>query len=312
EVLTRPIEDWMIFLHPDQRATVTRHYQGPARVRGAAGTGKTVVGLHRAAWLAKRNRENGVDRPVLFTTFIKSLPPVFESLYARMPDTREGEVEFVHLDRLARLVCAEAGDDVRTIPPDINAAVNEACKKTLATGSPLVTANLGRQYLRDEITSVIKGRGLTSLDIYLEVARTGRQAPMARAQREQVWDLMLAWDEAMAARGTIDFVDAVIRARDHARRLQAPWYSAVIVDEAQDLSLVGLQLVRALVNAPGGQDVPNGLMLLGDGAQRIYAGGFKLRQAGVEVRGRTTVLQTNYRNTREIIGTALAVAGDSD
>src|SRR5690606_36908565 len=91
EVLTRPIEDWMIFLHPDQRATVTRHYQGPARVRGAAGTGKTVVGLHRAAWLAKRNRENGVDRPVLFTTFIKSLPPVFESLYARMPDTREGE-----------------------------------------------------------------------------------------------------------------------------------------------------------------------------------------------------------------------------
>ncbi|MFS8585549.1 MAG: 3'-5' exonuclease, partial [Acidimicrobiia bacterium] len=85
-----------------------------------------------------------------------------------------------------------------------------------------------------------------------------------------------------------------------------------IVEEAQDLTLVGLQLVRALVNGPSGVDVPNGLLLLGDGAQRIYAGGFKLRQAGVEVRGRTTVLRVNYRNTAEIIDTALAVAGDGE
>ena len=99
----------MIFLHPDQRAIVSRRFDGPARVRGAAGTGKTVVGLHRAAWLAERNREAGESKPVLFTTFIKSLPPVFESLYLRLPGTRAGEVEFVHIDRLAWQVCAAAG-----------------------------------------------------------------------------------------------------------------------------------------------------------------------------------------------------------
>ncbi|MGH9192404.1 MAG: 3'-5' exonuclease [Acidimicrobiales bacterium] len=311
EILARPIEDWMIFLHPDQRWIVRRHFEGPARVRGAAGTGKTVVGLHRAAWLAERNREAGETRPVLFTTFIKSLPPVFEALYLRLPGTRAGEVEFVHIDRLAAKVCAAAGDRQVTAPREIDAAFATAHKRQVFVGTPLADAGFGRQYLRDEITSVIKGRGITSLDTYLEIVRTGRRAPMTRRHRAQVWDLMLEWDAEMERRGTVDFVDVVRRARDHARDLTEPHYLAAIVDEAQDLSLVGLQLVRALVNAPGTVDRPDGLLLLGDGAQRIYAGGFKLRQAGVEVRGRTTVLRVNYRNTREIIGTALAVAGDS-
>jgi hypothetical protein len=312
EVMSRPIEDWMIFLHPDQRVTVGRQFEGPARVRGPAGTGKTVVGLHRAAWLAERNRDAGEARPVLFTTFIKSLPPVFESLYLRLPGTRAGEVEFVHIDRLAHQVCAAAGDAPATIPADIDAAFDAAYKRTVYPGTPLADAGFGRQYIRDEVTSVIKGRGISSLDTYLEIVRTGRRAPMGRAHREQVWELMLQWYDEMARRGTLDFGDVILRARDHARTLPAPKYSAAIIDEAQDLTLVGLQLVRALVNGPAGTDVPNGLMLLGDGAQRIYPGGFKLRQAGVEVRGRTTVLRVNYRNTSEIIGTALAVAGDSE
>jgi hypothetical protein len=307
DVLNRPIEDWMIFLHPDQRAMVSRHFEGPARVRGSAGTGKTVVGLHRAAWLARRHREAGEARPVLFTTFIRSLPPVFESLYLRLPGTQAGEVEFVHLHRLASQVCAAAGDRQVTAPKRIDGAFTTAFESTVVRGTPLSDAGFGRQYLRDEITSVIKGRGLTSLSTYLEVERTGRRAPMARRHREQVWELMAAWDAEMARQGTVDFADVVLRARDHARALPKPGYSAAIVDEAQDLSLAP---ARALVNAPETVDRPNGLLLLGDGAQRIYAGGFKLRQAGVEVRGRTTVLKVNYRNTGEIIGTALAVAGD--
>lgn len=310
EVLGQPIEDWMIFLHPDQRAMITRNFEGPARVRGAAGTGKTVVGLHRAAWLAERNRSDGETRSVLFTTFIKSLPPVFEALYLRLPGTRAGEVEFVHIDRLAWQVCAADGDRPAMSQRDVDAAFATAVKRTVYPGTPLADAGFSRQYLRDEITAVIKGRAIASLDTYLEIAHTGRRAPLGRQQRTQVWELMTAWDAEMAQRGTLDFADVVLRARDHARRLTAPRYSAAVVDEAQDLSLAGLQLVRALVNGPAGGDRRNGLLLLGDGAQRIYAGGFKLRQAGVEVRGRTTVLRVNYRNTGEIIGAAMSVAGD--
>ena len=102
-LLSAPIEEWMIFLHPDQRALVQRRFAGPARVSGSAGTGKTVVGLHRAAALAKRFTSSGAagSPPVLFTTFIRNLPPVLENLYRRLPTVVDGAVEFINVDKLA-------------------------------------------------------------------------------------------------------------------------------------------------------------------------------------------------------------------
>ena len=322
DVIGRPIEDWMIFLHPDQRSAATRRYLGPARVRGAAGTGKTVVGLHRAADLAARSRAILAERsdqllvdpepvpPVLFTTYIRTLPPVFEELYLRMPGTRAGEVEFINVDKLARRVCSEEGDRPFINSSKVTKAYGEAFGQIIVPGTPL-HGRFTRQYLRDEITHVIKGRAVESLETYLELARTGRRAPMGRLQRTQVWELMECWDAQMARHGTIDFADVTLRALEHARRRSRPSYSAVIVDEAQDLTLAGLQFLRALVNAPDHKaDRPDGLFIVGDGAQRIYPGGFTLRQAGVEVRGRTTVLTENYRNTSEIVDAAMAVAGE--
>ena len=309
EVIDQPIEDWMIFLHPDQRVIVRRNFDGPARVRGSAGTGKTVVGLHRAAHLAERARERGEQRPILFTTFIKSLPPVFERLYLRIPGTQAGEVEFVHIDRLASSVCATAGDRPVTAPREVDKAFKTALRRIVYSTSPLGRAGLTDQYLRDEITAVIKGRGVADIDTYLAIERTGRRVPLNEDQRRQVWDLLQEWQKEMDRLGTVDFPDVLTRALEHARKAEAPRYSAAIIDEAQDLTLVGLRLVRALVNGPGG-DVPNGLLLVGDGAQRIYAGGFTLRQAGIDIKGRSSVLKINYRNTGEIIGAAMAVAGD--
>jgi len=322
DVVGRPIEDWMVFLPPDQRGAATRRYRGPGRVRGAAGTGKTVVGLHRAADLALRNRalaarqreesgdETGSVPPVLFTTYIRTLPPVFESLYERLPGTRAGEVEFINVDRLARRICGEAGDRGFINPNKVTKAYDEAFKQTVVADTPL-HGGFTPQYLRDEIEKMIKGRAIETLEEYLDLPRTGRRAQLGRLQRTQVWELMERWDAQMARHGTIDFCDVILRALAHARRRPSPTYSAVIVDEAQDLTLAGLQLLRALVNAPAvEEDRPDGLVILGDAAQRIYPGGFTLRQAGVEVRGRTTVLTENYRNTAEIIGAAIAIAGD--
>ena len=113
-LMSAPIEEWMVFLHPDQRALVDRRFNGPARVRGAAGTGKTVVALHRAAALAARYSVKKSGRPsVLFTTFISTLPPVFENLYARLPRGVAGGVEFINVDKLALRLCAAAGQRVR-------------------------------------------------------------------------------------------------------------------------------------------------------------------------------------------------------
>ena len=324
DVMGKPIEDWMIFLHPDQRSAVQRHYAGPARVRGSAGTGKTVVGLHRAVWLAKRNLTlrqerraqlmpaNGVKRPVLFTTYIKTLPPVFEALYMRLPAALAGEVQFMNVDRLARKICLMSGERVNVDMRQVKEAFAAAFTRVAAPGTPLTRSGFTERYIREEITVVIKGRAIDSIDEYFRIARTGRRVPMGQNLRAQVWKLREAWDEEMARRGVVDFADVIVRALHCARQLDEPLYSAVIVDEAQDITMAGLLFLRALVNAPDpDRDRPNGMLILGDGAQRIYPGGYTLRQAGVEVRGRTTVLAVNYRNTDGIFNAAMAVAGDS-
>jgi mRNA-degrading endonuclease RelE of RelBE toxin-antitoxin system len=305
KIAAAPIEDWMVFLHPEQRNVVDRSYDGPARVRGSAGTGKTVVALHRAAALAHRYRDEG---PILFTTFINTLPPVFEQLYGRLPNSIADAVEFKNLDKLTRAVCAQAGYNVALDMGKVNSAYASAWNKVAVEGSPIKRAGLTRQYVRDEITSVIKGRAIQSIDLYLGLERTGRRTRFGEPLRRQVWDLMVRWDAEMHERGTIDFVDIVRQARDIARQDAQPRYRAAIIDESQDISLVGLQFVCALVNGSG-IDRSDGLLLVGDGAQRIYPGGFTLRQAGIEVGGRATVLKTNYRNTAAIIGAAMAVAG---
>ena len=284
-----------------------------------------MVGLHRAAWLAKRNLtlrqeqaaqlipRDGVVRPVLFTTFIKTLPPVFEALYLRLPAALAGEVEFVNVDRLALHVCKKAREWPSLDTRQVEAAFSAAFERVLTPGSRLARSGFTKQYIRDEITVVIKGRAIGSLGEYLRIARTGRRVAMGRNLRAQVWELRQAWDEEMAERGVVDFPDVILRALHHARRLDKPRYSAVIVDEAQDITMAGLLFLRALVNAPHpDKDRPNGMLILGDGAQRIYPGGYTLRQAGIEVRGRTTVLSVNYRNTDQIRNAAIAVAGDSN
>jgi hypothetical protein len=308
-IATNPIEDWMIFLHPAQRSATTRRYEGPARIRGSAGTGKTVVGLHWAAERARRSRDEGEGLPVLFTTYVKTLPPVFENLYKRMPDAIEGAVEFINVDKLAYRICTEAGERPSMDPNAVREASKDAFRQVVVPGTPLGDDGTSRSYLEAEVRSVIKGRGLESIEEYLGIHRTGRGTRFDGSRRRQAWEYMEAWNARMAASRIGDFPDTISLAVELAKARTKPTYRSAVIDEAQDLSLMGLQLVRALVNAPDDVDRSDGLLIVGDGAQRIYPGAFTLRQAGVEVRGRTTVLRRNYRNTAEILNAAMAVAG---
>lgn len=312
-ILAAPIEDWMLFLHPDQQSAVTKRYNGPARVRGSAGTGKTVVMLHRAAELAHRyhpeEADPGDEGRLLVTTYIRSLPPVLEHLFARLPGAKPDRVDFTNVDKLASRVCREAGVAPTIDPRAVEAAQSTAWKQTNTPDSPLRRAGITEAYAAEEVTTVIKGRGLGDFDSYLHTKRTGRKLQLSDPAKQQIWEFAQRWNEGLRERGVSDFADIVLRARDLARQRREPTYRAALIDEAQDLTLAGLQLVRALVNGSG-PDRPDGLFLAGDGAQRIYPGGFTLRQAGVEVRGRTTVLRINYRNSAEVLDVAMATTGE--
>jgi len=309
-LLEGSIEKWMLFLHPRQQALVNRQYEGPARIGGPAGTGKTVVALHRAAALAHRLRKEDPASTILFTTYIKSLPPVFRSLYQQLPNAVPGAVEFVHVNRLATQICTKAGVPTRVDEKKVDAAFDQAMAEIVTPATPLGRMKIPGDYLRAEVDNVLKGRDIAKVSEYLELERTGRKTPLLPQHRAQVWKLYERYDELMTKQGLVDFPDVILKALRIAEA-EPSRYRAAIIDEAQDLSLASLKLVRRLVNGDD-PDKPDGLLLVGDGAQRIYTSCFTLRQAGLEVRGRSTILEQNYRNTAEIIDAAMAVAGDRE
>jgi hypothetical protein len=69
QALDYPWEKWTVFLHPSQRSLVERDYSGAARVSGSAGTGKTIVAIHRAVFLARKYP----DAKLWLTTFSPAL-----------------------------------------------------------------------------------------------------------------------------------------------------------------------------------------------------------------------------------------------
>ncbi|GLZ13805.1 DNA helicase [Actinomadura sp. NBRC 104425] len=299
-VLHAPIEQWMTFLHPDQVALVRRDWSGPARISGPAGTGKTVVALHRAAHLAAR----GAGR-ILYVTFANNLPRVQGQLFQRLAGHFADRVEFRSLHSWAQAFLAERGVEVNLNSRRAKDAFSHAWMRA-GRDSVLVDVEPTPGYWQEEIDYVIKGRGITSLEEYREVARHGRRTALKTEHREAAWLLYEEYEMLRERRGVADFNDVLLTALDEVRERPAdPPYAAVIVDEVQDLTLVGVRLLHALAG-----DGPNGLLLIGDGQQAVYPGGFRLAEAGIAIKGRGAVLRTNYRNAAAILDEAMQVVSD--
>jgi superfamily I DNA/RNA helicase len=300
-VLAQPIEDWMSFLHPQQAKLVRRSFAGPARVRGPAGTGKTVVGLHRAAHLARIKPGR-----VLVTTYVRTLPEVLRELLRRLAPEAVDRVDFTGTHAFARRILQERGIRFSLDPAGSRDAFDVAWREVGRT-SVLGNGTKDHDYWADEIEHVFKGRGISRFEHYADLTRTGRRHPLNLGGRQAVWDLYCAYDAELRRRGINDFADLVLLAEAELRRQpMSDVYSAVIVDEAQDLSCAMIRLLHSLVG-----DEPDGFTLIGDGQQSIYPGGYSLAEAGLSVAGRGVVLDINYRNTAQIVTFAQRlVAGD--
>ncbi len=300
-VLAQPIEEWMSFLHPQQAKLVRRSFPGPSRIRGPAGTGKTVVGLHRAAHLARIKPGR-----ILVTTYVRTLPDVLRELLRRLAPEAVDRVEFTGTHALARRVLQERGVHVNLDPAQSRAAFDLAWRQ-VGVDSVLGKGARDHDYWSDEIEHVIKGRGIARFEQYAELARAGRRHALNLSGREAVWQLYCAYDAELRRRGINDFADLVLLAEAELRREpMKDVYSAVIVDEAQDLSCAMVRMLHSLVG-----DEPDGFTLIGDGQQSIYPGGYTLAEAGLSVGGRGVVLDINYRNTAQIVNFAQRlVTGD--
>ena len=287
-MLNAPLERWRVFLHPSQRRLVERTWNGPARVLGAAGTGKTVVAMHRARWLARNLPEPG---RILFTTFTKNLAAdIGHNLGAICKPEELARIEVTNLDRWVVRFLRGRRYEFRIVFGRDGGAWRRALD--LRPSEP----DLPDGFYADEWEQVVQARGVTTLDEYLRVPRVGRGRRLDRAARGRVWPVFDEYRAQLAERGLKEMDDACRDAADLLRNDRgAPGYAAVIVDEAQDVGAQAYRLLRAI--APEGAD---DLFIVGDGHQRIYGRNrVVLGRCGIDVRGRSRKLRLNYRTTEE-------------
>ncbi|WP_280234469.1 UvrD-helicase domain-containing protein [Nocardia cyriacigeorgica] len=293
--LARPFREWMTFLDPDQLALVHTNFSGPARFSGPAGTGKSVVALHRMAHFAKRNPGR-----ILFTSFVRTLPAYHRQSFAHLAPHAIDRATFIGLhawtiDFLKRREVPYYLDS--TIQKDAFARAWSRARRVLGG-----IDGTDHQYWQDELDRTIKGRGLETRDAYKAIRRTGRDGiQLHGSRRDYVWEhLYRPYQARMANRGADDFNDIIRKAIDElrARPLDSSEdFAMVVVDEVQDFTLMQLRLVHQI--AGGGPDA--NLLLVGDGQQQVYAGGWRISDAGIPLAGRGRILRTNYRNRESIL-----------
>lgn len=292
--LQAPMDRWLAFLHPSQRALVERDFRGPARVSGSAGTGKTVVAMHRARHLARRGER------VLLTSFVSTLCDNLARNLGKLcaPDERERiTVSTVHKQALELLRRVEP--DARPASDDDIAAWLDALRIRHAPAHD-------PGFVRAEWENVIRLQGIGSWSEYRRARRSGRGRGLSVKERKLLWQVFGGVLDTMVERQRYDWPGMCQRARTLlAQGAVTSPFTAVIVDEAQDLKPPELRFLAALCAAH-----PGHLMLCGDAGQRIYPGGFSLAALGIDVRGRATILRINYRTTEQIRRLADRVLGD--
>ena len=289
-MLSAPLDGWRVFLHPMQRRLVQWEVNGPIRVLGGAGTGKTVVAMHRARWLAEEVFNKPGDR-ILFTTYTANLAAdILQNLQRICSVEALRRIEVVHLDKWAIRFLKNQGYAYEI---DFGQR-RDACWNDALNLAPEGTP-FDPQFYRDELDNVILPHGITTFQEYMVVRRLGRGQRLTRKMRKAIWPVFEEYRLLLNERGLKERDDALRDARhliEH-KGITLP-YRSVIVDEAQDMSAQALRMLRALVPKK-----PHDLFIVGDAHQRIYQHKVVLSHCGINIRGRSRKLRINYRTTEE-------------
>lgn len=287
--LEAPWETWSVFLHPSQRAVVERRYGGPARVAGSAGTGKTVVALHRAARLVAAD----LQARILLATFSDPLAGSLRAKLAVLLGAGAGgppQVTVASFEGLALELFQLAFGRRPRIASDelVTGALAEAAR---AAG----LAGFSQRFLTGEWSGVIDAWRVADAEGYATVPRLGRRNRLGARQRAALWPVFEAVRTRLAAQGLVTWPGVFHRLADHYAKQDAKPFTHIVVDEAQDLGVPELRLMIAA--APAGEDR---LFFAGDLGQRIFQQPFSWKSLGADVRGRSTTLKVNYRTSRQI------------
>ena len=292
EELTRaldyPWDRWSVFLHPEQRQIVARDFSGPARISGSAGTGKTIVALHRAVHLARANP----DSRVLLATFSDPLAHSLQVKLRRLVS---------HEPRLAERIDVDALDAVvarlhKTLIGPVELVSEPMLRSILQESSAAAPAHrFSPSFLLSEWAHIVDARQLRTWEAYRDVPRLGRKTRVREPQRAQLWDIFAGVWLALIERGLTTLAGMYVALAGRLADVRNLPYDFAVIDECQDLSVAQLGFLAAL-----GGDRPNALFFAGDLGQRIFQQPFSWLSQGVDVRGRSRTLRVNYRTSHQI------------
>lgn len=291
-MLDQPLEAWRLFLHASQRKLVETNFSGPAKVIGGAGTGKTVLAIHRAKYLAEHIYANLTDR-VLMTTFTVNLAAEIEdSLRKICQPPVMSKIDVINADKLVVALLKKTFPAYQIAYGDeINAIWQQSIEQNHYVGQ------LSIDFLKDEWSRVAVPQKVKSLQEYLRADRTGRGIRLSRPEKATVWSIFTTYLRLADEEHVVDIDLATSMLTESLNQGQIrPQYASIVIDEAQDFNKQTLVFLRSLC----GPEHSNDLFIVGDAHQRIYRNLTRLSQCGIETRGRSHILRINYRTTEQI------------
>lgn len=304
--LAFPWEKWTVFLHPAQRQWVERDYAGPARVSGSAGTGKTIVALHRAVHLARANPDARVLLATFSDTLAHALRTKLHRLLSNQPRMAE-RMEVCTLNALGERLAVVHGlvpsaKELRiATPQEVRIQAERALEVAQSAGNA-VASRFSAAFVTSEWQDVVDAWQLKRWPDYRDLKRLGRKTRLSEAQRHALWDLYENMQAGLAAEELLTHAALFTQLSLKLRTAQHPPFEYMVLDEAQDVNVSQLRFLAAVasVGQTDGTPRPNSLFFAGDLGQRIFQSPFSWKSLGVDVRGRSKTLHINYRTSHQI------------
>ena len=286
--LAFPWEKWTVFLHPAQRSLVERDYTGPARISGSAGTGKTIVALHRAVFLARQHSQSHI----LLTTFSDALANALQvKLHRLVPSEPEvaSRIRVCSIQAIANELYTQFLGQPKLVE-------SESMRSLLKSAAARIPGHrFSESFLWGEWRDVVDAWQLTNWETYRDMQRLGRKTRLGEAQREILWSIFdPVWQE-LERQHLVTWPGLFRRVTQHLAASENRPFDFAVVDEAQDMGISELRLLAMLSNRQ-----PNGLFFTGDLGQRIFQQPFSWKSLGVDIRGRSQTLNINYRTSHQI------------
>lgn len=307
QALNYPWEKWTIFLHPSQQQWVMRDYAGPARVSGSAGTGKTIVALHRAVTLAREHPDARVWLTTFSDTLANALQTKLNRLISHQPRLAE-RLEVMSMNGMGKRLLDRHADKAKSRPrlasaDDVRLAVAESLTQMKLDNPGGVLARFNLNFVLGEWLDVVDAWQLQAWEDYRDVKRLGRKTRLNEAQRQTLWQIFEGVQTRLDTAGVMTHARMFTLLASKLASLKHPPFEFVVVDEAQDVSVSQLRMLAAMAGVSpdgSGQIRPNSLFFAGDLGQRIFQQPFSWKSLGVDVRGRSRTLHINYRTSHQI------------